>query len=55
MKPFLLKKTFAPKDEFLESPSTKPIIAFGYELRPSFGGQAYEDKLSTAERYPGLS
>jgi hypothetical protein len=33
------KNLFAPKDEFLEPPSSKPIIASGYELRPTFSGQ----------------
>jgi hypothetical protein len=29
------KNLFDPKDEFLEPPPSKPIIASGYELHPS--------------------
>jgi hypothetical protein len=39
----------------LEPPPSKPIIASGYKLCPGFGGQAYDHKLSTTGRYPGLS
>jgi hypothetical protein len=48
---YLLKKNLlAPKDEFLEPPPSKTIIASSYKLCPSFGGQAYDHKLSTAGR-----
>jgi hypothetical protein len=30
------KNLFAPKDEFLEPPPSKPITASGYELHPGF-------------------
>jgi hypothetical protein len=39
----------------LEPPPSKPIIASGYKHHPGFGGQAYDHKLSTAERYLRVS
>jgi hypothetical protein len=39
----------------LEPPPSMLITAAGCELYPGFGGQAYDHKLSIAERYPGLS
>jgi hypothetical protein len=39
----------------LEPPPLKPITTSGYKLHPDFGSQAYDHKLSTAGRYPGLS
>jgi hypothetical protein len=53
MKPFYKKMILLRMS--LEPPPSKPIIAFGYKLHPGFGGQAYDHKLSTAGRYPGLS
>ena len=49
------KKIFLLFRTSLRATTIKPIIAPGYKLCPSFGGQAYDHKLSTAGRYPGLS
>lgn len=38
-----IQNIFAPKDEFFEpSPSSEPILAFGYELRLAFIAMIWE-------------
>ena len=40
------KTLSTPKDEFLEQPPSKPIIASGYELRSGFIAMAWEQTFS---------
>jgi hypothetical protein len=57
MKPFHSKKYICISllRMSLEPSPLMLITAIGYELYPGFDGQAYDHKLSIAERYPVLS
>jgi hypothetical protein len=52
---FPFKKIYLLLRTSLEPPPLKLITTSGYKLRPSFDGQAYDNKLSTAGRNSKLS